>query len=142
MTRRLAWIVPLMCVGPLFATAQGCSNPGIPDRPPRSGDGERVVTVTADWDDIDAALARATPRAAVTLLSTDHADNVERVVTLLAVDGQRARVRFTSGGRGDPRPITIEATFGTPMDEGRSAALVALIADELRTLAGRSIAPR
>ncbi len=131
-----------MLAGAAAMTLPGCSNPGIPDRPPRSGEEGPIVTVNADWDDIDAALARAGPRAAVALLSNDYADRVERVVTLLGADGQTARVRFTSGGGEDPRPITVEAAFGRPVDIGRSAALARLIAAELRALAGRDIAPR
>lgn len=100
------------------------------------------MTVTGDWDDIDAAIARAAPQAAVAVLSNEYADTVERVVALLSADGQRVRLRFTSGGDSDPRPITIEASFGEPDDPGRSAALVRLIATELRALAGRDIAPR
>ncbi|MEL7482734.1 MAG: hypothetical protein AAFN41_00130 [Planctomycetota bacterium] len=127
---------------PACGAVGGCSNPGIPDRPPRSGADEPVVTVTGDWDDIDAAIARAAPQAAVAVLSNEYADTVERVVALLSADGQRVRLRFTSGGDSDPRPITIEASFGEPDDPGRSAALVRLIATELRALAGRDIAPR
>lgn len=101
-----------------------------------------MVTVSADWDDIDAAIARAAPQGAVALLSNDYADPVERVVTLLAADGQTARLRFTSGGRQDPRPITVEATFGMPNDPGRAAALASLVAEQLESLAGRDVAPR
>ncbi|MEL6499033.1 MAG: hypothetical protein AAF937_01630 [Planctomycetota bacterium] len=124
----------------------GCSpNPGIPDRPPRVAPaqlrGGGVVTVHADWDDIDAAIARAAPRGAVAVLSNDYEDAVERVVTLLAADGQEAVLRFTSGGRADPRPITIEASFGRPNDAGRAASLASLVAEQLESLAGRSVAP-
>jgi hypothetical protein len=132
-----------------FALACGlvaaCTNPGVPAEPPRSGGPAGPITVRADWNDIAAAIDRAAPSAAVAPLRTTDADTSVtrlRAVELLAVDGQTARVVFTAQRGDDPRPITIEATFGMPDDAARASALAALIAEELRALAGRDIAPR
>lgn len=137
----------------LVAAAPGCVNPGVPDRPPRSGANGPTITVDGDWDDIDAAIARASPGAAVAVVSAESVaagmtpdgaepGKLERIVTLLSIDGQTARVRFSTSAGDDTRPITLDAAFGSPDDVQRSAALVRLIADELEALAGRAIAPR
>lgn len=122
-----------------------CSNPGVPAEPPRSGGATGPVTVVGDWDDIAAAIDRAAPSAAVSPLRISDADTpVTRLRTaeLLAVDGQTARVVFSARQGEDPRPITIEATFGAPDDARRARALIDLIAAEIESLAGVEIAPR
>ncbi len=143
--RRSAGVLRLWIALGLLVVPSGCTNPGVPNTPPRSGEAAGTVTVRGDWDDIPAAIDRAAPRAAVAPLSSDERETEttrERTVTLLAVDGQVAQVRFL--GTIDPgtSPITIEAAFGEPDDPGRSAALIRLIARELESLAGRDIAPR
>ncbi|MEO1584058.1 MAG: hypothetical protein AAFR96_05725 [Planctomycetota bacterium] len=127
----------------------------MPQAPPRTGVPDGPVSVQADWDDIDAAISRAGPLAAVARLSASPRNPIDATsydVTLLAADDQIARVVFASSDRpasslaserpGGPVSITIRATFGQPNDPRRAAALVALIAAELRKLAGRDTAPR
>lgn len=122
-----------------------CTNPGIPESPPRFSGVELPLTVRGDWDDLSAAFDRAAPRAAVAPVRTRDEPTTEtqrRTVEFLAVDGQSGSVTFSALRTEDPRAISIEARFGSPNDTGRAAALVSLIAAEIEALAGRAIAPR
>lgn len=105
--------------------------------------------MTADWNDLDAAVARAAPRAAAAVLNADpQADPIAgatRTVRLLTIDDQQATVTATLGAPwsidSGPVPVEITAALGAPDDPARAAALARLVARELRDLAGRRIRP-
>ncbi|MEM8758645.1 MAG: hypothetical protein AAGF47_12800 [Planctomycetota bacterium] len=121
----------------------GCVSPTVP-RTPERATGPTERTVLGDWNDLEAAISRASPGAAVAPLRMDEADGVARF-DLLGIDAQPASVVFTAerdwSVETGPVPIRVSATFGTPSDDGRAARLAAAVAEELETLGGVDYAP-
>lgn len=134
------------CTAALFA---GCSSPGVPNEPPRTAGTTLPVTVRADWDDLNAAVARAAPKAAAAVLAAgppaDPVPGAERSFRILTIDEQQATVTATLRApwsrQSGPVLIEITATVGTPNDTPRAAALAGVVAEELKKLAGRLISP-
>ncbi|MEM1072122.1 MAG: hypothetical protein AAGB48_12120 [Planctomycetota bacterium] len=122
------------------AALVGCAASGVPPEPPRS-DGPTSRTVLADWNDLAAAVSRASSRQAVAPLGSMPEEQPAAHIDLLSIDGQSVTVHFEAQQpwthASGPVPITITATFGEPSDDARGAALVAQIAGSLEALAGR-----
>lgn len=128
----------------------GCApDPGIPNRPPVHADGAPSLVVEGDWDDIGAAVSRASSLLAVapTTIKTVGDGSIGSVkrFELLSIDGQPATVTVTAEApwstESGPMPMRVVSTFGMPNDRARAAALSAEVASGLATLAGRRTAP-
>lgn len=143
-TRIARWTLPAAAI------ALGCTpDPGIPDRPPTAAPATIPLVVLGDWDDIPAALSRASSAAAVAVLrqrtTGDGALGSTAEAVVLAVDGQQARITIAAQGSWTPTsgpvPMRIDASFSTPNDPDRAAGLARAVGDGLEALAGRRVAP-
>lgn len=111
--------------------------------------GPGVITLVADWDDLDAAVEVACTRQQLAPIGTTEEEPHRRTYELRSPGDEPAWVFAErqgealpgTDGRIPPQPITLRARFGRFGDEGREAALVDAVARRMRQLAGVDYAP-
>jgi hypothetical protein len=118
-------------------------------QPPQDKADATVVVVTADWNDVDAAVLIATPKANMALWEWEPAEHefmkVSRIVYRLQTETEQVMtIEFTREGDEPvprfesvpPIPITIRA-FASPFrDPVRERAILDAVVDRLTALRG------
>lgn len=116
----------------------------------RVHEGPFPAEVTADWDDLGAAMSRSTLRTQTAVLSRTEVGSGEagsRVrLELISVRDEQLWVEFEAlegwpTPEGGPVPITITAGSLLPETDELQRAVVGELAHHLRALAGKGFAP-
>jgi len=116
----------------------------------RIHEGSFPAEVTADWDDLDAAMSRSTIRTQTAVLSRTEVGSGEagsRVrLELISVRDEQLWVEFEAfeswpTPEGGPVPIAITAGSLLPETDELQRAVVGELAHHLRVLAGKPYAP-
>jgi len=103
------------------------------------------ATLTADWNDLDAAADVAAQRTELVVLRTTSPDPCTRRYDLLSVSGEPGTLIVTRphpcDGPGESIPLTIEATIGRFGDPRRERILLNAFTARLADLHGVDFAP-
>lgn len=102
-----------------------------------------VVTVTADWNDVDTSVAVAVGQVEMAVLSVDASDPLVRRYQLrTSTDrGGTLIAERDEPGEGESVPITLTASIGVAGDDRYQEALLRYVTRRLEQLRGRDVAP-
>lgn len=103
------------------------------------------ATLTADWNDLDAAADVAVGRAELAIVRTTCPDPCTRRYELTSVRGEPGTLTITRpapcDGPGESIPLTIEAAVGRFGDPQRERTLLSAFTSRLADLHGVEFAP-
>ncbi len=137
-------ILGAICAG-FFTLLSGCAS--VPS--PRSYSGQMPASVVADWNDIDAALSRATKRTETAIVGRTEVGSGEKGsrirVELLSIRDDQIWLEFEAlqgwPSESGPAEISIQAGSLLPGAEPIERRVVGEVKIQLEALAGKGVAP-
>lgn len=125
-------------VGPVGCSGQGAA------APPSPLAGAAAAEVSADWDDIEAAVAGALGQSELVGVRLDRSDPDRLVYTLRTRRDEPAVLavtRLDSPGSPDPVRLGLACSVGRFGDAAREREFLGLVAARLEQLRGVAVAP-